>query len=267
MAVFSICTRDETPANTANCLLPLPTKLKAMKTFFIFFIFIAIELSGQSADEQLLRASIDEMNATGLHEGLPYSTLNNSKKPSVEGSQFLSEDWEEGVLLITEGMSFRIKGRYDIYNDEFLIQTEKGAKLLLPEKTKAITLKNRLFAPYGYLKKNKKFGYSFFELLSEGEITLLLKREIYLKKSNPHPVLGHTLNKNVEIQTKAVFFTIKKGDIAKRMKKSKKEVLSILRKRRSAVNKFINEHKLKVRKEADLIAIFDFYNKKASLRQ
>ena len=130
---------------------------------------------------------------------------------------------------------------------------------LFPDSIKAIRINNQVFLPLSYTEgKQKKTSY--FELLSEGTVDLLLHRKLELKKSDYNPALN-VGQRNDELVVKETYYYRKKSGTLRPLKQSKGEVLTALSNRKKAVAQFAKENKLGVRKQKDLIAIFDFYNR------
>lgn len=186
--------------------------------------------------------------------------LTKTKKPKmVEGSLYLNEKWSEGLLLTLADQIIQVPARYRVYDDEIQILFEGKAMGVFPDSIKAIKIGNQVFLPLHYLNGKKKQK-SYFELLSEGHVDLLVHREMELQKSDYNPALNIG-RRNDEFVIKETYYYRKNKGTLRPFKQTKSEVLTVLSNRKKAVAQYARENKLGVKKRTDLVAIFNFYNR------
>lgn len=231
-----------------------------MKTLLIYLFSLLCSLpSWSQKDQELIRSLLNKIGNEGTHEGIPYYALNSNNTFEVEGSGYLDEEWQEGLVLTPEGDVFRIKGRYNAYADEMQVLINKQMKALFPRKIRGVSLGEKVFIPTSFYDKFDTKSFGFFEVLSEGEIALLIRYEAVTRGVNDHPLLGSTNNK-VEINIQESFFVRVNGEAARPLKKKKKEVLKVLAKKEEKIVQLAKEEKLSFGKQEDLRKIFDYYN-------
>ncbi len=106
----------------------------------------------------------------------------------------------------------------------------------------------------------KVFG--FVEVLSSGEVEVVKFSELKLRKPNYNPALVSG-DKNAYYYKQPVYMYVDAQRTLIPFKaKNKKELLELLRKRASAVEKFIDDNEISLKTDADLIRVLEFYNKK-----
>jgi hypothetical protein len=98
----------------------------------------------------------------------------------------------------------------------------------------------------------------FYEQLTEGKTELLKKVKVVLIKSNYNATLdvGSKTDKKM-LKYELCFFDGKK---LIKFKKSKGGVLEVLIGKKTEIKEFIKSNKLSIKKEADLVQIFNYYN-------
>lgn len=181
------------------------------------------------------------------------------KTKAVKGSLYLNEQWQPSLLLTHKDEVVQLPARYRVYDDEIQILHDGQVMKLFTDSIKAVKINSQIFMPLAYSDgKEKKVGY--FELLSEGNVDLLLRREMELQKSDYNPALN-VGRRNDELVVKEMYYYRKNSGTLRPLKQSKGAVLDALSNRKKAVANFAKANKLGVRKQEDLIAIFDFYNR------
>lgn len=147
------------------------------------------------------------------------------------------KEWKKGVLIDYDNKAHEIEGNYDESSDEIQILLHNKSKIIFPQKIKAIKVGETIYIPCEYAEDNS-LTYGYFQVLSSRKVDLLKKVEIDKGKTE--------------------FYVRRNSEIAKPLKLSKNNILKFLNDER--VNKFMRDKNLSLKKEANLIALFDYYN-------
>lgn len=231
-----------------------------MKKLILIILFTNTSLLiWAQQDEEVIQNVYNQMSTAGVHEGIPYYAVNGVNGQKVSGSEYLQEDFVNGYLLTPEDKMFRIKGRFDSYNNEIQVLGENNQMLALhPHKLKAVTLNKQIFVPR-VMESSGNPVWSFFELLSEGKKTLLQYYQATSQKVQGHPVLG-SVNQDYKVVVNQRLYISTGRQPVQRLKKNKKSVLKALKDEKENIQSFVKEYKLSYKKTKDLIKIFDYYN-------
>lgn len=183
-------------------------------------------------------------------------SLKDTRKNGIEGSSYLFQTWDKGLVKIKGADVLTIDSlNFDTYANS-LIFLYKGQiyNVLNNGKIEYFILNGDKFLN---LKTDK--GESFFEILTTGDRINLLKLykcEVIVGKSS-NGILPEIKDK-FSIITE--YYTIKKNDNIQRYKNSKKSLYNLLFDKNGEIRKYIKENNLKIKRQNDLIKIFDYYN-------
>jgi len=221
-------------------------KIKSMKSLIIIsFLLSFFLISSQELATQSSVGTVTSMN------DLFTKHLKASGNEEVLGSPFLFSNWENTGVIYSEGNKHSLKKlNYNILSDE--VGSLKG-------KDSVLTYDKVKIDSFLIGKKTfKKYYKSFYEVLYNGaKISLLRKYEVNIIEGMFNPIDG-TKEKS-RFKTIDDFY-IKKGEDIVKYIPSKKTISSVFDEHRDLVKKFIKENKLSLKKEKDLIQIFEYYN-------
>ncbi|MEM9824503.1 MAG: hypothetical protein AAF985_25680, partial [Bacteroidota bacterium] len=242
----------------------LRSKIRQMKKLIMLCLILgSTAIEAQEQGEEVLRNVFNDLYGGHLSDGTtPFYAFNQNEQEAklVGGSQFLSEDWESGLVLMPDNKAYGVEGRYDIHNDEMQILVEGKVKVLQPHQIKAISLGNQIFV-YRSFTEGEAAQKGYFEILVEGKVSLFLRRTTKTKRANPHPVLG-SVNDDFKVVTKESLYYRKRDKPLRYLKRKKKAVLTALSRKKKAITQLAKEERLNVKKTEDLIRLFSFYNEK-----
>lgn len=106
----------------------------------------------------------------------------------------------------------------------------------------------------------KVFG--FVEVLSSGEVEVMKFSELKLRKPTYSPALVSG-DKNAYYYKQPLYlYADAQRTLIPFKARNKKELLELLRKRASAVEKFMDDNEISLKTDADLMRVLEFYNKK-----
>lgn len=179
----------------------------------------------------------------------------NSIDKKVVGSPYLF-DWKEAFLVSNEDEIFSVRARYRVFDDEFQIMLNGKVKAVYPQMVKGIIFKDRAFIPSKF-EVNDRIAYSFFELLSEGNICLLKRygmsvkntKDDFLKVNSNKSDFYYKYNNEENALDKAELLPLKQKDILQALGEYKEEVLS-----------YVNKSRVQYNTEIGIKKIFDYYN-------
>jgi hypothetical protein len=226
--------------------------------YLLALVLIPIFLIAQEKDnaelKRLVFSNYSVAQASDFTSTTTYNVL--STKATVEGSIFLNEEWSDVEIFGNKGQSFTTKGKYNIHADELqFLDAKKAIRGISAAKIKGFMLDGKVFLS----KQDENLTYNFYQVLSYGKLGLLLKYKTTLVTTNDNPVLGSANgDKKIMISNKLYYADVK--GIYK-LPKGNKKVLAIMSDKKTAMKKAVEEGNLNLRKQADLVAAFDIYNR------
>ncbi len=154
-----------------------------------------------------------------------------------------------------------MKLRYNAYADVFELQNNNQINTLIKSSNTKVFLEKKLFEIYEYLdKSSKKEGY--FENLNINDEVILLKRSRKKFTDVVKSQSGYAEDKPAKFTLEIVYY-IKRDKFlpAIEIKLNKKSILKALNDKEKSLKNYIKKHKLKLKKERDVVQLFEYYNK------
>ncbi|HET6556497.1 MAG TPA: hypothetical protein VFG54_04225 [Prolixibacteraceae bacterium] len=228
----------------------------ALALFFCLLSFGQATLSVQTNEI----AQVNTME--NLLRELSYTRELEPKVENIEGSVYLNEEFIDGTVALTTGANYsKIPLRYNVYNEEIEFRNTRGQLFNInnPEGIQALTIGESKFI-YTECKLKKENKKLFVEVLSEGNVSLLKHHRLKLmpaKNAQTHTAAQPP--KLVKIPSEYMIKTLEGSTM---IFKNEKELLNLLADKREAISALIDQQKLSVNKEEDLIKIMDYYNGK-----
>lgn len=188
---------------------------------------------------------------------------NSTKGIKFKGSPYLNEVFVKGEIIVNDSnTTFITKIRYNAYSEVFELQDGSNKKTALNKnKTVSVFMGKQHFAIYSFLEDNKlKEGY--LEILnSEGKMMLYKqykKKFIDVIKAQS----GYSEDKPAKFVLESPVFYIQKNksDPLEEISLKKKSILNIFSDNKPAINNYVKKHKLNLKKQEDVVVLFDFYN-------
>lgn len=179
----------------------------------------------------------------------------------IEGSMYLDDDFKLGeLILIDDSHKDGAFYRYNVYSNEMEIIEEKDTLAIIsPERIKYLKFYDGTFI-FTKFKNKKEINRGYFELLSNGNFRLLLRRIAIFEPYNPPYTALHSGSEYDRFIIFKSYYLQKNGSPAIKIRKNKHYILSILKDRRKELEKYIKQNKLKLRKDTDLINLISYYN-------
>ena len=180
--------------------------------------------------------------------------------------EFPSELWHDGKMVLVEEDTLVGKLKYDMTQD--IVQVQVNDKMYTYGASKifyfdifdeTVDYYRQFYTlPYGLISNYKVPV--IFEVLIEGNVTLLSREKIILKSSQINSSYMYSPSSyNREVLTYEYFFLDRTGNITEYTLK-KKSLFAALQKREQQVSKFIRTNGLRIDRRSDLIRIISFYN-------
>lgn len=174
-----------------------------------------------------------------------------------------SEMWHDGHLVLDTGDTLKGKIKYDLKQD--LIQYNvpnmrtdafSARKVLSFEIFDATVHRYRQFFALPYTNQSQYRTPVFFELLTEGKLTLLAREAIEFRTYSSPYYLG---SYSREILVYHFYFLDDEGNIEE-FKGSKTDLLSMMGKKSGDVEKYMKTNRLKIDEKNDFARIIAYYN-------
>ena len=177
--------------------------------------------------------------------------------------QFPSDFWHEGKIVLESGDTLTGNVKYDLQND--LLQFEKSNKLESFTARKVVffeifdkTVKRyRQFYSIPYAGAGGYKAPVFFELLSEGKMTLLC-REALEYKNYPNSFYYYGSSSRLVLVNKYYFLT-EKGTI-ETFSGKKNDLIYMMGNQGDQVEKYIKTNKLKIESKYAMADAVNYYN-------
>lgn len=184
----------------------------------------------------------------------------------VIGDTYLSTSWKKSVILLYKENKL-LEGyqvRYDVQADELEVKTSKGIKVLKGRAIKSFMWIDSLRTdPYYFVnaadyKTDGAPLAGFFEVLVDGPTPLFKKTRLAMKKANYNVALN-VGSRDDQILKVHEYFVARSGKVTE-IPSSRKKIAAVFSPKEEDIAKYMNANDLSVRKETDLVHIFQFYN-------
>lgn len=184
---------------------------------------------------------------------------------SGTAQRFSNEIFHEGFLVTSQKDTVKGQLRYDMEANVLTLIYRGKTMTLSSQKVFYFEIFDKLLNNYRqFYSIPFKVNYDykipvFFELVYEGKISLLRREALVAQTVNNNSAYwGGGSTSQVVIQY-TYYFLDKKGKIT-HFSGKKKDLLTFMARKQTAVKQFIKENKLKMDEMADLIRITAFYN-------
>jgi len=173
------------------------------------------------------------------------------------------EYWHDGKLVLEEGDTLRGKIKYEINSDIIEIdqnnrlQSFTARKVIYYEIFDAITSIYRQFYSIPYSATGGYKTPIFFELLSEGKLTLLAREALEYKSSSVGYYGYGSISRWILVNK---YFVLNNKGVVEEFSGRKSDLLLLMEKRDDEVRKFMKSNKLDIDHKYDLARVFTFYN-------
>jgi hypothetical protein len=181
----------------------------------------------------------------------------------TQAQQFAYELWHEGKIVLESSDTINGLVKYDMQNDLLQVKAKNklesfaARKVLFFEIFDTTVKRYRQFYSLPYSQNNTYKTPVFFELLSEGKLTLLTREKLeYRTVSSPYYYYG---NYTRLVMTNQFFLLKPNGKIEEFIGK-KNDWLSVMENKETEVREFAKENRLEFDDKYELTRIVEFYN-------
>ncbi|MBL7856372.1 MAG: hypothetical protein JNM57_01690 [Cyclobacteriaceae bacterium] len=182
---------------------------------------------------------------------------------SLQAQEWPFELWHEGKIVLLEGDTLKGLVKYDLQQDlvqynspDQKIEAFTARKVLFFEIFDVTVRKYRQFFALPFSTTSGYRPPVFFELLSEGKLTLLSREQLETRSySSPYYIGSYT---RVVLVYK-YYFLLENGTIEEFTGK-KNELMDKMGKKSDGVERYAKENKLKYDEKYDLARIISYYN-------
>lgn len=179
----------------------------------------------------------------------------------VQGSPYLQDEWTKGSIEFTNGKAYKeVELKYDQVRDVLLFKNEKGEPFEFSQLVKSFSLTDRkdnrqLLFRNGYSPVKGTTAASYFEILADGPVQLLLRKSKKIREDKPYG--SATTVRAVE---EYVNYYISKNGTPVNIKKNEKAVLEAIGGDSAALEAYIRSNKLNLKNDEDLVKLIVYYN-------
>lgn len=243
-----------------------------MKTFAAIFALLAASAAGAQPSSTVPRNIRATNTIDYLSDGNGLATFENLygiplEPGRVVGNSYLNEKWNRTTLLLydVEKMLQGYSTRYEISEDMFEIKGSTEVKVLDGKRVKSFVWLDSLTRVPHYFVNGRDYKNEenvrlsgFFEVLTEGEMTLLKKTLVLVKQPTYNDKLDMG-RRDTRIEKKNHFYYRDK-DTIRELPTTKKKLIPVFGDKAQAVEEFIRQNKLSPNDADHLKAIFEHYN-------
>lgn len=168
---------------------------------------------------------------------------------------FFNEEWEAGKANLLDGSVLEGEYRYNLYKQKMqaIIDGDTFA-FAKPCELESLQLGDHKFVYATYIRPDREVASTWFEVLCEGDCSLLLRRYIKYRVSD-----GDGDPTNDQLYKLEEYYVKNEGN-PERMYLTKKSVLENMSDHESEVASFMKENKIKLKEQEDLLKVIAYYN-------
>ncbi|MFO7256520.1 MAG: hypothetical protein DIU61_002435 [Bacteroidota bacterium] len=175
----------------------------------------------------------------------------------VEGTPYLSDDFEKGAVITTKGAFRNIDMRYNIHADVIEFRQKNQTFLLdpLPEIIR-VDMGERRFVT-GTIDSKGKLG--FYEMLDSGAVVLLSRAKVVFREGKPPQALQAKPTPAKYMHLPEIYYYRANGGTVTRIT-SLKKLLNDMPGNAQALADFAERENISIRKKDDLLRLIRYCN-------
>ena len=194
---------------------------------------------------------------------LPSEYLNNNTTggvntlpPNLEGSPYLKETFQRGMVHIEDNEPYAAMLRYNAYQDEIQIQEGNGVSSLFLRDYIWVELGGETFRIVDY-KTKSGISKGYFVELNQGN-TRLLKRYEKVFREAEAASSSYSQDKPPRFDDRIAYYLIQGESPAREIKLRKKDVLEALSSKEA--DSYVKQQKLKLKSEEEVLQLIEVIN-------
>lgn len=182
-----------------------------------------------------------------------------SKPKGVDGSPYLFDNWKPGIINLRDGNTIQgLSYRYNVQRNEMqFLYNNKEYAIGDPDSIMDINLDGKRFI-FAQLYQNSIIVRSFYEVLTEGKVSLLIKYYIEVVPASYNVSFG-TGNPNEQMYVKQRY-CLKVDNKVVTLDKKGKELLNALSDKKEELAAYIKKEDISIKKKEGILKILSYYN-------
>lgn len=180
----------------------------------------------------------------------------------ASAQQFPFEFWHEGKLVLETSDTLRGLIKYDLASDLIQVKVKNklesftARKVLFFEIFDATVKRYRQFYSLPYSQNNTYNAPTFFELLSEGKITLLAREKLEYRTANSYYYYNN-YSRPVLVNS---YYLLKPNGTIEPFSAKKSDFLELMKDKADEAKEYAKENRLDFDDKYELTRIIDYYN-------
>jgi hypothetical protein len=180
----------------------------------------------------------------------------------INGNPYVDNEYKTGFTTILGKFGFRAPMRYNASKNvvEFLDE-DLNVREVLRRPYITVDLDGKIYEIIEYIEdENEKLAY--FNPLNQGKVQLLLmpkKKLSQTRRTSP-------FESSATYRESSTYYIKKEGRSAEKIRLNKKSILIHLFHKALEMNTYISDYGLNLRKEEDVVRLFDYYNSLSTLK-
>jgi hypothetical protein len=185
--------------------------------------------------------------------------MNSLKISDIQGSPYLNAEFIPGIITTKDGTIYKeIPLRYNGFTDDLEVQRGKDSYNIDPKTiVKRAEFGGQIFCYMKYDASGKTQN-GFFEILTEGKATLLVKYSVKFLDKEEVKAYAEPKPARFDVVLKEYYITF--GDAPAKLITNKKGLLELFGNQEDAMKSYISKNKLSVKGDDALTKIVVHYN-------
>ncbi len=227
-------------------------------TVALVFIIAFLQVGAQEALSEVQKLAYGNPFNAGNEN---FINMTNAMSNDNQVSLMMFDDWKQIEIHGVDAEHVILdSANYHMEADKILFIQRGNLYELFPEKIRYATIDGHKFVSMIYEVEKKTLGRSYFEVLVEGDYTLLCKQELVKEITNSSP-LGLAATREVKfVLTEKLYYQTDSGKRPQEVPRKKSDFTKIFRRDRNEIASFAKSHKYSVKKTEDVRSIFNYYN-------
>ncbi len=231
-----------------------------MKSIFLLIFSLGFVLSAfsQSFIISDLSTLSDHVNVRKGNN----NTLNGRNYENIDGSPFLKEDFEKGVIAVNDSLSFKdVPLRYNILTDKIEFKDNKNQVLEINDHNQDyyFLIGQKQFKTADYIYNNTTIR-GVLEILVRGHVQLYKKYQVEFEPATK-AIAYEDAKPDRFVSKDAEYFLAVDNEKPKEIKLNKKDIFSQLKQFKPTIEKYAKTEKLKIKSEEDLVQLVQYCNR------
>ena len=227
---------------------------------FSICLFDVIDLLAQPQDVIEVEELTEMSNKIDINNNrlIDISSPLQVAKKTIKGI-YLDTEWKASSVYTVNKEFLSCSARYNIYKNRIEIRIGEDVRSLHPHNIKGIAIDGDLFIYLSNGEDELSSVKNYYQVLSEGNLTLLKKYRLELHNSGGtslHPNLGT----QKEYKSSEDLYYARGGEGAFKLKRGKKNLEQLFGPKFQQLKIYADENSVGFKKEKDLIQLFDHYN-------